>query len=93
MVCPISDSLLIDYTRSLGNIKVGKVVELTAIEDIIQQNTRKNQNLIITYKPLNNNTSGRTSFWYSRETKERPNSIVWLNLSENDSSKSTKVLT
>lgn len=64
MVNQLSDSLLVDYSKSLGNIKVGKVVELTAIEDIIQQNSRKNQNLIITYKALNNIYGNPVSYMY-----------------------------
>ena len=48
MACEINDSVLVDYSKSLGNIKVGKVVELAAIEDLQQQSIRKKQNLIIT---------------------------------------------
>ena len=64
MVNQVSDSILVDYSKSLGNIKVGKVVELTAVEDIIKQNSRKNQNLIITYKALNNVYGNPVSYIY-----------------------------
>lgn|GEM_PF-2561547 len=64
MACQVSDSVLIDYSKSLGNIRVGKVVELTAIEDLIQRNKKNNQGQIITYAPLNNLYGNPVSYMY-----------------------------
>lgn len=64
MAIEINDSVLVDYGQSLGNIRVGKVVEKTAVEDLQTQNIRKNQNLIITSKPLNNIYGNPVSFMY-----------------------------
>ncbi|MBQ3619737.1 MAG: hypothetical protein II939_16450, partial [Bacteroidales bacterium] len=64
MAVEINDSVLVDYSQSLGSIRVGKVVEKTAVEDLQTQNIRKNQNLVITSKPLNNIYGNPVSFMY-----------------------------
>ena len=70
MACEINDSVLVDYSKSLGNIKVGKVVELTAVEDLQQQSIRKKQNLIITHAPLNNIYGNPIAYLYFSSDNE-----------------------